>query len=243
MKALLEHADHEVCRLSSVPHVVARGAHPADLGSAAAQISDLCQRLGRLRRTREIHSILITSTVPREGKTVVAVNLAVSLVKQWPRVLLVDGDLRQAGVASTLGLSHLLPGLAEGLEHDWDLSGAIRLVEPLQIHWLPAGCPSGEPGKVLHDSCLRTRLEELSQGFDWVVVDSPSMLSAETRFLTDATDVVVMVVKTGLVPREQVRESIADLEGAFLAGLVFHEEDKIRPDTKCSAPSFAFGTI
>jgi Mrp family chromosome partitioning ATPase len=242
MKALLEQSEQVIFR--PTPHVTAKRL-PGVGAFLTAQISDLCHRLERLRRTREIRSILITSATPREGKTLVAVEVAVALAKQWPRVLLVDADLRKAGVAATLGLSPLMPGFAEGLEHDRDLSGAVRFVDPLNMNWLPAGCPSnGEPEKVLHNYCLRNRLTELNHEFDWVIVDSPSIQSPETRLLSYATDVLVMVAKTGSTPRDQVRNSIGSLEGAFLAGVVFHEADKLTPDSRCSWSfrSLAFGT-
>jgi succinoglycan biosynthesis transport protein ExoP len=240
MKSLLERTDQVASR--PTPHVTARRI-PA---SAGAQIGNLRQRLERLRRTRETRSILITSAVPREGKTVVAVDLAAALAKHWPRALLVDGDLHKAGVAAALGLSRLLPGFAEGLEHDWGLGGAVRFVEPLNIYWLPAGCPSSdEPEKVLHSVCLRNRLRELNHAFDWVIVDSPSILSPETRLLSYATDVVVMVVKAGSTPREQVRDSIGNLEGAFLAGVVFQEGDKVGAGNRRSLSyrPLSFGNI
>src|SRR5580693_4854032 len=100
MKAESERNDQLVGR--PTPHVTARRVPTAPTRSVAGQLSDLCQRLARLRRTREIRSVLITSALPREGKTAMAVHLAAALAKLWPRVLLVDADLRQAGVASTL---------------------------------------------------------------------------------------------------------------------------------------------
>jgi Mrp family chromosome partitioning ATPase len=238
MNTLLEQIEQGVSR--PTPHVTARRTPSA----AGEQIRDLCQRLERLRRTRETRSILITSAVPREGKTAVAVDLAIALAKHWPRALLVDGDLHKAGVAGSLGLSPLLPGFAEGLEHDRDLGGSVRFVEPLNIYWLPAGCPSSdEPERVLHNVCLRNRLRELHHEFDWVIVDSPSIQSAETRLLSYATDVVVMVVKAGSTPRDQVRDSIGSLEGAFLAGVISNQENKASRDwgRSYSYGSLAFG--
>jgi protein-tyrosine kinase len=236
MKSVLEQPDQAVGRLiGATPSVISPNPESCTELGTAAQVNDLCYRLGRLRRTREARSVLVTSTIPREGKTRVALNLAAALAQEWPRVLLIDGDLRKAGVATALGLSVLLPGLAESLEDHRDAGGAVRLVRPMNMYWLPAGCPSvSDPGRLMTESGLKTCLDRLSQQFDWVIVDSPSVQSADTRFLSDATDVIIMVVRTGFATKQHVRDSIRSLDGGFLAGVIFNEEERMHMDARRS---------
>jgi Mrp family chromosome partitioning ATPase len=216
----------------------------APTSSTPDQIMEMHRRLSFLRQTRDIRSVLVTSTVPRQGKTTVALALAAALAKPLPkairskavqikepsRVLIVDGDLRNAGVARMVGQSALLPGLAEGLEHDRELLPLVRPMRNLNIQWLPAGCPSKrDPSSLLGEHAMKGRLHELSMQFDWMVLDAPSVQSDECNLLAVAADVVVMVVRPEYISNQHLREGISKLDPSFLAGVIFNHEEKARP--------------
>ncbi|GEM_PF-3692434 len=229
---------------------IGSGQITAPAGSTTDQVTEMRRRLSFLRQTRDIRTVMVTSTVPRQGKTTVALALAGALAKpvatskgfqsasrtkEGTRVLLVDGDLRNAGVARMLGQSALLPGLSEGLEHDRELRPLVRSIRHLNIDWLPAGCPSkGDPSTLLGDHTLKTRLHDLAMQFDWMVIDAPSVQSDECSLLAVATDVVVMVVRPDYISHQHLRESLSKLDPSFLAGVIFNHEEKARPERRVS---------
>ena len=104
--------EHVQCHPRPEDHLVAMNG-----GSGAAQerFRVLCHRIEQIRQQRQLRHLLVTSAIPKEGKTLVAINLASLFARSFPRVLLVDADMRNPGISRALGIP-LLPGLAEFLE-------------------------------------------------------------------------------------------------------------------------------
>jgi capsular exopolysaccharide synthesis family protein len=193
-----------------------------DLGTENFHL--LCHRLQRLRQQRPVRSLLIASSIPREGKTVVATNLAVALARNSDRVALVDADMRQARSNRPLGLG-ALPGLAEFLEGKLELGAGIRYIDPLGLYFLPAGNTEGNPYELLQ----RPRVHELMQAmasFDWVIFDSPPFTPfADAHCLAALTDAVLVVVRPGMVRQDVLQRSLANLDAAHVAGVVVNATD------------------
>ena len=208
-----------LCQPSPEEHVVTTGENHM---VGAEKFRVLCHRLRQIRRQRALHSLLITSATPREGKTFVALNLAAILACGSSRVLLVDADMRHPGIHRTLRLPSL-PGLADFLEGRIELPTAFRRVDPLGIYYLSSGSPSSNPVELLQKPKLREWMGQMVAVFDWVVLDSPPLdLFADARYLAIVADAVLLVVREGVTSREDAEQGLAALEGAFVPGVVFN---------------------
>ena len=179
-------------------------------------------RLYQLRERRAMRSILVTSAIPREGKSMVAVNLAATLAQASDRVLLVDADLRRPSLDSFLGLKPT-EGLADFLQGRVDLLSACCRVDPLGFVFLKAGRSPANPVELLQGESMRALLKTATTSFDWVVIDSPPVLPlADARFLATLCDAAIVVAREGHTRREELREGLAALKGTYLAGIVFN---------------------
>jgi non-specific protein-tyrosine kinase len=179
-------------------------------------------RLYQLREQRAMRSILVTSAIPREGKSMVAVNLAATLAQASDRVLLVDADLRRPSLDSFLGLKPT-EGLADFLQGRVELLSACWRVDPLGFVFLNAGHSPANPVELLQGESMRGLLKTAATTFDWVVIDSPPVLPlADARFLATLCDAAIMVAREGHTRREELREGLAALKGTYLAGIVFN---------------------
>ena len=135
----------------------------------------LAVRLRQLRQTRPLHKILVTSTIPQEGKSTVAANLACTLAKRKPhKTLLLEGDLRRPTVAGKFGLGKV-PGLCEWLRGETESKNIYRL-EAMRLWVLPAGSAHENPLELMQSGKLSSLMDQLTSWFDWIVIDSPPVL-------------------------------------------------------------------
>lgn len=215
---ILEQAEQVACQARADERVLASGQFKA---SAQESFRVLCQRLLQVREQRRLRTLLITSPVPSEGKTVVAINLAATLARSSSAVLLVNADLRNPrrrvlGIDPARGLSDYLVGQIE-------LTKAIHQVDSLGFYYLPAGTASRNPSELLQKPALQDFMNQAAIVFDWVIVDSPSVnLFADSRHLATAVDGVLLVVRENVTPKELAQKSLAALDKAFIVGQVFN---------------------
>jgi capsular exopolysaccharide synthesis family protein len=180
----------------------------------------LHHRLEQLRRQRPLQKVLVTSAIPKEGKTTVAVNLAITLARSSDRVLLVDGDLRHADVHRVLGLP-AQPGLADWLEERMGLQEALRRVEPYGFRLLAGGKAELNPAETLRLPKLQEFLAESSSQFEWVVVDSPPLVPfVDAQHLANLVDGTLLVLRTGVTTRSALVQAVGAIGRAFVAGMV-----------------------
>jgi protein-tyrosine kinase len=168
--------------------------------------------------------IMVTSAFPGEGKTFVAVNLAVSLALGInEHVLLLDCDLRRPEVHNVLGYSN-----TEGL-HEF-LTGKRQLPELLirtkieKLSFLAAGSPSARPSEWLSSTMMREFLEEVSARYDdrFIIIDSPPIqVTSEANVLANYVDGIVFVVMAQRSPKEAIRRNVENL-GKKILGIVFN---------------------
>ena len=215
---MVAHAEKVLGKPQAEERVLTSGQFPA---SAQESFRVLCQRLLQVREQRRLQTVLITSPVPREGKTVVAINLATTLARNSAAVLLVDADLRHPrlpvlGIAPQRGFADYLAGRI-------GLTGAIRQVDPPGFYYLAAGFASTNPSELLQKPALQEFISQAAATFDWVIFDSPSVnLFADPRYLATLVDGVLLVVRENLTPKEAAEKSLVALDKAFLVGLVFN---------------------
>jgi len=172
-------------------------------------------------------SVLVTSAVPSEGKTVTTLNIAISLTQMGARVLLIDTDMRKPRVSpvfnlkSGAGLSSVLAGTAE-------LKEAIRESSIPNLYVIPCGPLPPNPGELIVANRFRQLLQVLPQYFDYVILDSPPVSNvSDARILASLCDATVLVVKALSTSRYQVVSSVDKLfeARAHIAGIVLNDLD------------------
>jgi capsular exopolysaccharide synthesis family protein len=159
-------------------------------------------------------SVLVTSTGPGEGKTMVASNLAVSLAQTGQRVLLIDADMRKPkmeeafGVPQEPGLSNLLVGNAKASE-------SIRKGPVTGLWLLPAGRIPPNPAELLGSQRFKEFLTSLKEHFDWVVIDSPPVMAVvDAAVVAHRTTGVVFVIGSEMTSRHAAKAALDQLENA-----------------------------
>jgi capsular exopolysaccharide synthesis family protein len=180
-------------------------------------------RLRPIWETGKLRSLLITSPLPGDGKSTIALNLATALAEGGKRaVLLVDGDFYHPTLAPALGLQNE-DGFAECIEGELDPWSAIRRIEPLGWYLLPAGKPGGNPTELLQSGSVAQVLQTISPCFDWILFDSPPVVPlVDALALSRHTDASLLVVRADRTPCETVREALTLLGPKQALGLVLN---------------------
>jgi polysaccharide biosynthesis transport protein len=179
--------------------------------------------------------ILVTSALPREGKTTAAVNLAVTLAQLGDRTLLVDSDMRKPGIRRALNLT----GGKEGGLSSY-LAGVSTLEEVTSPHpaisnlaVLTTGPVPPSPADLLSSHRMRDGIAELRRRYKFIVIDSPPIMAATDAVILSAlTDGVLLVVRSGQTPKEaftRARDLLAAVKCRLL-GVVLNAVDSNAPD-------------
>ncbi|MGA8764163.1 MAG: CpsD/CapB family tyrosine-protein kinase [Candidatus Sulfotelmatobacter sp.] len=191
----------------------------------------LAVRLRQLRQNRPLKKILITSTIPQEGKSTVATNLACTLARRkQQRTLLLDGDLRRPAIAGQLGLRNV-PGLSEWFHGDRETPNVYRL-ESLGLWLLPAGRAPENPLELMQSGKISYLIEMLSTWFDWIIIDSPPLLPlADTSIWARLADGILLVTRKGVTEKQQLERGLEVLDqGKLLGALVNDSSDVAHSD-------------
>jgi capsular exopolysaccharide synthesis family protein len=183
----------------------------------------LAVRLRQTQNSRQLKKLLITSTVPEEGKSLICGNLAATLArKKNQKVLLLDGDLRRPTLASRFGL-HGLSGLSEWLQRDSYSLPNIYHLEEAGLWFLPAGHAPENPLELMQSGRLTELLERLNSWFDWIVIDSPPLLPlADTTVWVRFADGVLLVAREGTTQKRQLKQGVQTLDQSKLLGIVLN---------------------
>jgi capsular exopolysaccharide synthesis family protein len=173
-------------------------------------------------------SLLVTSALPGEGKTTTTVNLGATLASLGSRVVIVDCDMRRPACHRATGVENK-PGFVQCLTGHVKLAQAILPVPGVVNLWvIPCGPIPPNPAEVLSSPVAGDLLRRLRSEFDYVLVDSPPLLSvADSRILSTLTDAVVLVVRGYETPYHVVRRARALLygAGARILGVALNDVD------------------
>ena len=180
-------------------------------------------RLRDLRRTRPLKKVLITSTIPQEGKSTISANLACALaLSSEEKVLLVEGDYaapcapRMFGIGVTSGIPECVKD--EGRQ----LTGIYRL-EDTGVWILPAGETPINPLELLQSHQLQSVMERLTEYFDWIIIDSPPVLPlADTSIWMRMADGVLLVARQGTTEKRQLQKGLEALDQKKLLGAILN---------------------
>jgi capsular exopolysaccharide synthesis family protein len=180
-------------------------------------------RLRQLQQNRSLKKILVTSTIPEEGKSTISGNLATTLArKQKQKILLLEGDLRRPSLCHQFGLSKLL-GLSEWLQGPVASRANIYHLEGPGFWFLPAGQPPENPLELMQAGRLSELMDRLTAWFDWIVIDSPPVLPlADTTVWTRLADGILLVTREGTTQKRQLVRGLQVLEQSKLLGVVLN---------------------
>lgn len=180
-------------------------------------------RLRDLRQTRPLKRILMTSTIPQEGKSMISANLACALAHASDaKVLLVEGDLRRPSLSLMFGIDKR-PGIYEWLQEDGDTVENIYYLKDAGVWVLPAGGASGDPIEYLQSQKLRVLLDGVSALFDWIIIDSPPILPlADTSVWMRLADGVLLVTREGTTEKRQLQKGLEAFESKKLIGALLN---------------------
>lgn len=199
----------------------------SDKESAAAEAFRLLAvRLRHLRRDRTLRRILITSSIPQEGKSTCSANLACSLaLRAQQRTLLLEGDIRRPSLAPMFGLAPR-PGLSEWLREGREMKDSIYFLEGPGLWFMPAGSSSSNPLELLQSAKLSMLMDQLSELFDWVVVDSPPVLPlADTSVWSRLCDGILLVTRQGVSEKRQLQRGVEAIEPQKLIGAILNSSN------------------
>ncbi len=210
----------EVARLQPGNHLVF---HTDPRGVAADRFRYLRMRLRQMAELGKLRTLLITSAVPKDGKSTTALNLATALAEEGKRsVLLIEADLYQPTLRKQLGLSRA-PGLAECMEDRLDPFSLIRRIEPLGWYLLSAGQPRGNPTELFQSDAFPSLMPKIVSRFDWVLFDSPPLTPLiDTLSLARQADASLLVVRAGQSPKALVEKAFELLGRKHVVGVVLN---------------------
>jgi capsular exopolysaccharide synthesis family protein len=209
-------------------------------GPNVEQFRSLRSRLFELREMNKgLKSVLISSGMPKDGKSFIAVNLAISLARhKSSRVLLIDGDMRRSSLDRILGCPGE-PGLTAYL------AGTASLNEILQrpvadghdsrafpglasLTFIPGGNEGDKAADLAGSPRFKQLLEEASPHFDWIVVDSsPVNLVADAVNLAHVCDGVILIARAGVSTYAATQRALSELKTSNVLGVVLNAAENV----------------
>jgi len=210
--------------ISSVPAESRVVVYSEPMSAGADRFRLIQIRLKSLQAARNLRTLLITSPLPGDGKSTVALNLATALSEKGKQpVLLLEADVYRPSLSKRLGLNPW-PGLTECHKRGKDPMLAIRRIDPLGFYLLPAGQPGDNGNTLLQSSFMAELIKSLSSSsFGWIIIDSPPTTPvADILVLRSSTDATLLVARAGKTPREAIEESAQNLGRDNVIGLILN---------------------
>ncbi|MGB6632068.1 MAG: CpsD/CapB family tyrosine-protein kinase [Terriglobales bacterium] len=191
-------------------------------GLAAEKFRVLGLKLRHLRELRKLRRIVITSSIPEEGKSLIAANLALNQSRsKILSTVLIDGDLRRPELGSRFGFSRSLPGLSEVLRGERELSEVVYKIEGSGLYFIPAGVIPENPIELMQSGRLTQLLQQLGAFFDWIVIDTPPVRPlADTPLWMKLADGVLLVTREGVCEKKQLERAVEVIDRATMLGVV-----------------------
>jgi protein-tyrosine kinase len=186
----------------------------------------LRSRLYHAREKIPLKKILVTSALPKEGKSFTSANLAQVLVRQHGRrVLLIDADLRAPRLHMMLGTA-ASPGLSEYLQGTCDEFAMVQRGPMENLFFIPSGEQIADAAELIANGKLKIFLQRAEPLFDWIIVDSPPAVPvSDAGILAKACDGVLMVVRSNSTPVDLARRAREEFPDEVLIGVVLNGTD------------------
>ena len=198
---------------------------------------------------KQLKSLLISSTLPGEGKSWISSNLAVAFAQAGKKVILVDADMRKGtqysifGVSPIPGLSNYLSGIGPNSQDaSLDLADYIQETEINNLYIMPAGNVPPNPSELLVSQQMKDLLEKLKQICDLVIIDgTPNGLVTDSLILTGIVDSTIIVTASGYTKKEALKKIVNNIKniGGSIAGIVLN---KVPTNAKKYEQSYYYGS-
>lgn len=227
--------EKDLARVSDAPLLGKVGKNsrrdPAGIAMRVMPRSSVAEAYRRIQTNLEFidvdhkpHTIVVTSSVTRDGKSTTSVNLALALAERAPRVLLIDADLRRpsiadvCGVDGDVGLTTVLVGAISAEEAIVPLSPSLSV--------LSAGAVPPNPGQLLSSDAMRSLIRTLAKSYDYIVIDSaPLLATTDALGLAHIADGAIVVARYRKTRRSQLKDTVDSLENvnARVLGIVLNQ--------------------
>ena len=197
-----------------------------DTAPGTEEFRTLRSRLYHAREKMALKKILVTSALPKEGKSFTASNLAQVMVRQHGRrVLLIDADLRGPRLHMMLGTTSS-PGLADYLQGGSDEFSIMQRGPMENLFFIPSGQGISDPAELVANGRLKFLLQRVEALFDWIIIDSPPAVPvSDASVLAKACDGVLMVVRSNSTPVDMARRARQEFPDQALVGVVLNGTD------------------
>lgn len=194
--------------------------------------------------------IVVSSSLPNEGKTTTTVNLAASISQADQRVLLIDGDLRKPkihqyfSVSSAPGLTDYLSDVASA-RHKMDIFGIIHPTKYENLSVITSGTIPPNPAELLGSDFMRDFLNGISKDFDYIIIDTPPLnVVSDALPLIRESDGIVLVVRDNQTTHPELQKALSSLEfidAKILGFVVNFVESKAGKGSGTSYDSYNYG--
>jgi protein-tyrosine kinase len=187
----------------------------------------LRSRLYHIREKMPLKRLLVTSALPKEGKSFTASNLAQVIVRQHGRrALLIDADLRGPRLHLMLGTTPG-PGLSDYLQGRNDEFSIIQRGPMENLYFIPSGTALEDPAELVGNGRLKILLQRIEALFDWIIIDSPPAIPvSDASVIAKVCDGVLMVVRSSSTPADLARKASQEFPEQSLVGVVLNGTSK-----------------
>ena len=186
-----------------------------------------------MNSNKSLKTLLVTSTLPGEGKTWVSSNLAITFAQTGKKVVLIDADMRKCclhnifKVAPYPGLSNLLAGINDNPQKTYSLENYLRNTEVPNLFLIPSGNVPPNPSELLSTPQMSALLDELKRNFDLIIIDgTPSKLVTDAVILSRVVDSTIIVTAHNMTKKDDLTKVIKDIKnvGGHIAGVVYNKK-------------------
>jgi len=194
-----------------------------DSARGTEEFRTLRSRLYHLREKMPLKKLLVTSALPKEGKSFTSSNLAQVMVRQHGRrALLIDADLRAPRLHEMLGTTSD-PGLSDYLLGKNDEFSIMQRGPLENLFFIPSGTGAADPAELVGNGRLKLLLQRVEPLFDWIIIDSPPAIPvSDASILAKACDGVLMVVRSNSTPSDLARKARQEFPDQALVGVVLN---------------------
>ena len=194
--------------------------------ASVEQYRRLAATMHHLQDEQGLGRLMVSSALPKEGKTLTVTNLALTLSESYGRrVLLIDADLRRPSIHEVFGISSRY-GLSDALRPERPRFQFSRVSQNLWV--MPAGSQDADPMSALASHHLERFLDDVTSRFDWVLLDAPPMgAMADAALLARLTRAVIVVIAAGSTPYAMIERIIRDLGREHIVGTVLNRVEQI----------------
>ena len=182
---------------------------------------------------KDLKTLLVTSTMPGEGKSWVAANLAITFAQAGKKVLIIDADMRKGrqhtmfNVENRMGLSNFLSGIDEmGRNENLDVLKYVKATEIQNLYLIPAGNVPPNPSELLASEITINMIEKLKEVFDFIIFDgTPSLLVTDALIISRLVDSTVIVTEYNRAKKDNLEKVKKDIEniGGRIAGIILNK--------------------